>query len=393
VKVNRAKPLHIAIAGPIETRLYKSELHEINKLPKGMGGGTAVDNLILGLLKHDIQLTVLTLTPEITEPVTANGDRLSILFAPYRRKARYRMLDLFKKEAASISTFAQSCQPDIIHAQWGYEYADGAISSGLPYVITLRDSAWKVLLLKRDLYRFCRYLLNKKVMKKGDKFIVNSPYLNQIFNSTYPIIFNSVIQYPSIKKKESKEIKIISVMNGWGKIKNPESGIKAFSLFRKAYAPNAKYYLAGQDFGEGEIAHLWAKKFGFDEGVVFLGRISNKDLRIEFSDSTLLLHPSKEESFGNVIAEALSIGLPVIGGSNSGAVPWLLDFGKRGFLVDINHPERIYKKMVYAIENQAIRMQFAQAGLKFANEFLSIDSIVEKHLDLYRHIIKNSSNK
>ena len=41
------------------------------------------------------------------------------------------------------------------------------------------------------------------------------------------------------------------------------------------------------------------------------------------------------------IAEAMSLGVPVIGGNASGGVPWQLDYGKAGFLTDIESPQAI----------------------------------------------------
>jgi YD repeat-containing protein len=49
----------------------------------------------------------------------------------------------------------------------------------------------------------------------------------------------------------------------------------------------------------------------------------------------ILVHPSREESFGMTIAEAQLAGVVVIGGAHSGAVPWTLDYNRAGRLVDV----------------------------------------------------------
>jgi glycosyltransferase involved in cell wall biosynthesis len=378
--------LHIAIASPIETSRFANYLKSSDGLPKGMGG-TAVNHLILGLLKAGIKVSIYTLTPEINEPVIIEGEDLSIFYGPYRKKARFRIADLFRIEANNISKFAIKDHPNLIHAHWGYEYASGAIKSGLPHVITLRDSPAKVLALKKDIYRLARFLLHKKVLRNGKNFIVNSPYLNQVFNSNYPVIPNPIVQYDTPEKKEIPQLKIISILNGWGNIKNASKGIEAFALLRKKINKPIEYHLIGHDFGQGEIAQAWAKKHELSDDIVFRGAMDHENLIKELSEATIMLHPSKEESFGNVIAEALSVGIPVIGGRNAGAVPWLLDNGNRGILVDINSSEEICEAMFSLTNDTNMQSRYSELGRKFVEENLTQEVITKQHLKIYNQIL------
>lgn len=124
-------------------------------------------------------------------------------------------------------------------------------------MITLYDLPWEILKLKKDIYRLIRLLMNYWVMQKGKYFICNSPYtakkLSRFYSKDYSIIPNSIlldwiINQP--KKFPSENIKIVSLLSGWSKLKNPETALKAFSVIRKNYGNKVEYHLFGQDYEE-----------------------------------------------------------------------------------------------------------------------------------------------
>lgn len=56
----------------------------------------------------------------------------------------------------------------------------------------------------------------------------------------------------------------------------------------------------------------------------FHGPVAHVVLMRELEGMDLLLHPSLEESFGMVLIEAMALGVPVLAGEHSGAVPWVV---------------------------------------------------------------------
>ena len=71
------------------------------------------------------------------------------------------------------------------------------------------------------------------------------------------------------------------------------------------------------------------------------GRLEHKALLREVSRASVFLHTSLTESFGMAVAEAMALGVPAIAGSESGAIPWLLQQGAAGQLVDVRRPDAI----------------------------------------------------
>src|SRR5205085_11099029 len=73
--------------------------------------------------------------------------------------------------------------------------------------------------------------------------------------------------------------------------------------------------------------------------VQFIGAVPHARLLDEMAQSQVLLHPALEESFGVVLAEAMAMGLSVVAGAHSGAVPWVQ--GDAGSLVNVRQPAQI----------------------------------------------------
>jgi len=98
------------------------------------------------------------------------------------------------------------------------------------------------------------------------------------------------------------------------------------------------------------------------------------------------LHTSLEESFGVVLIEAMSQGIPAIGGEKSGAVPWVID--NSDLLVDVSNPLAIKNKIIQLFDNQET---YKEIALKCYNNTLSrfsAEVIVKLYLKYYNDILK-----
>lgn len=78
--------------------------------------------------------------------------------------------------------------------------------------------------------------------------------------------------------------------------------------------------------------------------------------------------------------EAMAIGIPVIAGSRSGGMPWTLDYGKAGLLVDVRSSEAIARGMETLVLNRELRQRLGVEGRKLALSEYQIDQTVERYL-------------
>lgn len=72
---------------------------------------------------------------------------------------------------------------------------------------------------------------------------------------------------------------------------------------------------------------------GFQNCILFRGRLSDADLNQVYNKSDLFAFTSSYEGFGMVLAEAMGRGLPVIAFNNS-AIPYVLKNGETGYIVE-----------------------------------------------------------
>jgi glycosyltransferase involved in cell wall biosynthesis len=181
------------------------------------------------------------------------------------------------------------------------------------------------------------------------------------------------------------EFSIVSINNGFGGHKNIKMLLRAFRLVRNSHS-SCRLYLAGTAHEQHGAAHGWAREQGLDGGVVFMGALDSAEIDKLIRRCWLLVHPSLEESFGNTLIEAMVRGVPVVGGSLSGAVPWVLNYGDAGILANVKSPESIADACVDLIEHDEKRRLLARKGFSWVYDNFSSDVVMPKLLKLYSEI-------
>lgn len=396
--MNNQQKMKIGISSPIDIMELKEWLYNEYSDYFTLGiGGSAVTKIVKGFLKQNYIVSVYTLDWKIEQPVILKGDNLTIYIGKMRelyRFHKFKLLDFQYFEAKQIKEFICFDKPDIVNAHWSYEYAIGSILSGKPHLITIRDNATKVFQITKEPYRLIRWFMDKWVKYNGVNFSVNSQYLQSSFRKwkeNITIIPNPIeIEFAGIPKKLPTDfVKIVSVLN-FGGIKNPESALYAFKIFKKKF-PFSSFTLIGPGYEANSKIAQWAIENNLNEGVIFKGWIQHTELLKEMKTHDILLHPSTEESFGNTLIEAMLLGLPVVAGINSGAVKWVLNNGKNGELTDVTNPEQISDSLLKLINNKIYYENLSSSGIEYVKNNFGLTKICGIYLDKYENIL--SSNK
>lgn len=392
--MKRVTDLKIGICSPVLVAEFKEYLNINNESHLNLGlGGDAVNKIILGLLRKGIKIEIFTLDSGLSNPIKLDGDQLSVNIFPLRGK--FRGVDVFRKEISSLKNAINYSNVDIIHAHWSYEYAWATIKSEKPHLVTVRDNARKILFTHSDkVYRLLRYFMNSYVVKNAKNIVANSEYIQNYLKESWSkdvdVIPNSVdFKYSDIGErvlnKDNK--KIISVNNGFSKLKNVKSLIIAFSKLR-LQNDDVELILIGNEYGSNGKAYKWANKLNLTSGVKFLGKRTNDEVVNAMFESDILVHPSLEESFGNTLVEAMSVGTPVIGGEDSGAVPWVLRNGKAGILTDVTNTDLLADEIRKLLYSEDYWKSMSQKSIQNVEERFSIDKVVKLHLEKYHSLIE-----
>jgi glycosyltransferase involved in cell wall biosynthesis len=128
-----------------------------------------------------------------------------------------------------------------------------------------------------------------------------------------------------------------------------------------------------------------AARFGLDGLVKFSGSLDRDSVARRYREADLFTLASVEEAFGNVFAEALASGLPIIG-SNIGGIPELVEHGRNGLLVPPRDPLALAAAIHQLGENPTLRAEMGRRNRADAEANLSWDRIGTRYLSLYHGI-------
>jgi glycosyltransferase involved in cell wall biosynthesis len=356
--------LHVLLAGPIAGE----ELRPWLQLPRGAAlsagymGAPLMAILVGELLRLGHRVTALThdhLLPWSEGPRRFSGPGLQFIVCPVRRRVWRpngwlpgRIVDLFAHERRLLAAEMRAAAPDVVHAHWTYEFALAGLDQPAPLLVTCHDAPGVVLRYTRSPYRALRWLMARQVFRRAQHFTTVSDYMARelapAIGQLPPVVPNPVAPYVfelGRARQCPASRRVAMVCNGWDRRKNPQPALRAFAQYRRG-EPTAELHAFGAAFGPGEEAERWATAKGLTEGVHFHGRLPHRQVVERLASMDVLLHPSLEESFGVVIAEAMALGLPVVAGRRSGAVPWVMgadqaDAAPGGVLVDPTEPTAI----------------------------------------------------
>ena len=386
--------MRVAVCGPIEIRELAPWLDspsDAPDLPLGMPG-TAVTQMVTGLLERGHSIVVVTLDPSIRKPIRREGDSLSLRVGPYR--PRHRARDAFKLERTFVERALLDERPDVVHAHWTYEYALGALATQIPCLATVRDWAPTILRFDPTPYRGVRLLMATAVFARARHLTVTSPYMQQQVKrwtrraaTLIPNGLDDRYFCPRELPPNLASPQLLAANNGAGERKNIETLLEANARLRADY-PTSCLLLVGTSYEHAGPVHEWAARRGLDDRVEFLGPIPHPELVSRLRTVDAFVHPAREESFGNVLVEAMAQGVPVIAGRSSGAVPWVLNDGEAGVLTDVDSPEQLAMDVGGLLGDEKRWWQFSKAGYARASTSFRLSTTIDLYVDEYRRLVR-----
>lgn len=173
--------------------------------------------------------------------------------------------------------------------------------------------------LANDFFILRNYYLN--ILRKIDFFHFNSNLSKQIYKSYLPEIDGEVIDitHKGIKKAEITKKQNPKIRLGYiGPLREYKGYYLLQDVFKELSSEQFELHLYGDD-----------SKLEASKNIYQHGRYSSEDLNRIFSEIDVLIVPSKwKETFGFIVLEALSHGIPVIVSQNVGSKDLVLvEFG------------------------------------------------------------------
>jgi glycosyltransferase involved in cell wall biosynthesis len=371
-------------------------------LPPGYPGAPLMTVLAKALVERGHEVAAISTdysTPigELEPYRSFRGEGVQAYFCPQRPRSfrsaygrRGRALDFFRYERDGLRAAIADFAPEVIHAHWTYEFVWAALDSGVPTLATAHDSPLKVVRFTPNAYRLFRYFMARRVIGRCRHLTAVSPDLERDLRDWAPGAINvvanpisdAILNSPGCVPQAFDSKTLMMVLNGWTDLKNGATALHAFSLARRA-DPELRLVCFGSGFEPDGAARRWAESKGFLGHVDFRGPTPHALILEQMRTSMALLHPSRWEACCMSIAEAMSVGLPVIAGRATDGVPWQLDGGRAGVLADVTDAESMAEAIVALARDRTRWQAISAAGRTRAQELFALDPVVDRYVTLY----------
>ncbi len=114
-----------------------------------------------------------------------------------------------------------------------------------------------------------------------------------------------------------------------------------------------------------------------EPGVVFLGRVSDAEVRQAFTEASLFCMPAICETWGIVYVEAAHAGLPIVG-FNMWALPDVVDDGQTGRLTEERTPNALARALVETLAEPERMVEMAKAARLRVHDHLDWHHVLER---------------
>ncbi|HEV8038029.1 MAG TPA: glycosyltransferase family 1 protein [Bryobacteraceae bacterium] len=149
--------------------------------------------------------------------------------------------------------------------------------------------------------------------------------------------------------------------------KNPDGAIRAFARQKEKYNDDLDLALVGSDdFGIKPDLERLAHSLGVGDRVHFLGKLPQEKLLQLFGKARMLFYPSRAETFGKPLVEAMLASLPIVA-ARATCLPEIL--AGAGLLAAPDDPEEMAEALHRAHTDEALRSELIAKGHVRARDF------------------------
>lgn len=209
-----------------------------------------------------------------------------------------------------------------------------------------------------------------KSLKGFDYFMPVSKELTNFYKTkvkdTQVIYIPNFIEKISNKKSTLQNKQLLSV-GRLDKVKGFEDLIDIFNIFQKKY-PDWTLHIVGEGSEKQNLQNK-IHSLHLDKKILLCGNKLSDELEQEYLNSSIFLMTSFSESFGLVLVEASSYGLPLVAFDSAQGAKEIITNGENGFLVPDRNKEIFVKRINEIIENCEKKNSFSNNSLLVATQF------------------------
>lgn len=238
--------------------------------------------------------------------------------------------------------------------------------------------------------RLCRKLL-MVILQEADLLLANSQYLSRVVADLAPQLGRQAIAIGNgvdLSRFRSSCLQPVRVDDDYvlavGRLvwqKGFDVAITAFSMVWPRY-PKLRLLIVGE--GDERMAcERLADELGISRQVEFLGWRDADQVATLIKNARVLIVPSREESFGIVVCEAMAARTPVVA-SCVGGIPEIVTDGQTGLLVAPENPEELAQAMGYILDFPSEARRMADCGEEQIRRQFTWEEVATRYLSALR---------
>ena len=380
--------MRVALLGP-----YSGNLSRV-----GGGPEAVVVQLAHGLRRAGVEVHVVTLdfTGQQATDITAAAEGVTVHRLRLRRLPRWTGVRI---NARSLARRLRTISPDVAHAHSAGTFADGALGSGLPAVITVhgvieqeaavvrqRGISWR-----EDVAWRYEAWYERHCLRRSRDVIAISPYVADFYrgltDARMSLVENPVARAYFDLPDQAQAATILCAARVIHR-KNVLGLLHAFARLRQQM-PEARLRLAGETTSEpsyAEQCRQFVAANGLDNAVDFLGWLDETALRAEYSRCRALALLSWQETAPVAIEQAMAAGKPVVA-SDVGGVRYLVEDGATGYVVQADDSAGQATALQRVLAGDMLRRSMGAAARGAALARFHPDQVTAQTLAVYEQAI------
>lgn len=295
-------------------------------------------------------------------------------------------------------------QPDVIHAQGFTEYAVACRSTyklvlsvhGVEPLVKSVDldpqyaglvghyRRWMVREMARRSVRYARYVISNAggyAVSVLETLLGKQP-IAYIANPIGDEFFPPLTEMPA----DSQTVLYV------GNIIARKRAIDLVQAFGQVvrWAPEAKLHLLGpiveRPYYESMMQQV--ARLGLEGSVTHEPRLTQAALKQGLNTCSVVALCSSQETAPMALSVAMAMGRPVVA-TGVGGVPWLVEDGSSGYLVDVGDVDAIAVHLTELLKDGRKRREFGYRGREIAEELFRSDRVAEQTLQVYLALLGN----
>ncbi len=366
--------------------------------PDRIPGG--VEAVIRSLIVHlasepDMDLHLISCVPGLKAPETRSYHGATIHYLPGQEHLGH--LTNHFLEQKRIAAKLIELDPDIVHAHGTGRLVAAAQRTSYPLVVTVHGIRHREVVLfggiKGAIRRWSVIRLERQVLARAKHIFTIANYVRDAIAPMtrarmYPIANPVDLDLFSLPTRDDGHT-ILSVA-----AIQPRKGLVYLveALARvKSRVPDARLLIIGKVLDEHYDRELKNRIEELDlaESVEIRGFVPDEELREAFSGCACFALCSVEESSPVSIAEAMTLGKPVVA-TAVGGVPDLVDEGRTGYLVPFADVAATASALEKILADPGLRARFGASAREHAVAHFHPRAIAQQTVAVYRRILEDN---